>query len=156
MSISISKIRFYVYAIALLPMVILLGTGVIMLKYHTGAPAESLFWGQNGHFWHTFHQVIAIITTLLILLHLFVKTKWVNNLLKFKVKGRFKLSNTILFVVFSLCMLTAYGSWLIFDDPDISAILVGIHNKIGLLLIIMFGIHIWNYRKQIINQFKKR
>lgn len=155
MSISNNKIRFYIYAIALMPMIALIASGLVMLKYHTGSPAESLIWGLDGHFWHSFHQVTAIITTILIILHLFVKTNWVNNLLRFKIKGRFKLSNTILFVVFTLCVLTAYGSWLIFADPKISDLLLGIHNKIGLLLIVMFGIHIWNYRKQIINQFKK-
>lgn len=156
MSKSVSKIRFYIYAIALLPMVILLGTGLIMLKYHTGAPSQSLFWGQDGNFWLSFHKLMAVITTFLISLHLLVKTNWLKNFFKFKVKGRFKFSNTFLFIVFLLCMLTAFSSWLIFGDSDISGLLRGIHNKIGLLLIVLFGIHIWNYRKQIIKQFKKK
>lgn len=155
MSKSVSKTRFYIYIIALLPMLVLLGTGLIMLNYHTGAPVESLFWGQDGHFWISFHQIIALITTFFISLHLIVKTNWLKNLLKFKVKGRFKFSNTFLFIVFLLCMLTAFSSWLIFGDSDISGLLRGIHNKIGLLLIVLIGIHIWNYRKQIIKQFKK-
>jgi len=151
---SRSKIRFYIYACAFLPFVLLILTGLIMLKYHTGAAVESLYLGQDGHFWLSFHKAIALITTLLILLHLFVKTNWVKNLLQFQVKGGFKISNILLFVVFSLCMLTAMSSWLLFDDSTISTLLRGIHNKIGLLLIILFGIHIWNYRKLIISQFK--
>lgn len=155
MNISKTKTRFYIYAIALLPFILLLATGVILLKYHTGALPESMIMGQDAHFWFPFHRVTAVITTLLILLHLFVKTDWVKNLFLFKLKGRFKAANIILFVVFLLCSLTALNSWLIFDGTDIAENLRGIHNKLGLLLIIMFAIHIWNYRKVIITQLKK-
>lgn len=132
----------------------LLGTGAIMLKYHTGAPSESVFMGFNGYDWLSIHKAIGVITSPLILLHLFVKTDWVKRLFMFEVKGRFKISNLLIFIVFFLCLLTAIGSWLIFDGTDVASNLRGIHNKFGLLLIVMFGIHIWNYRKQIINQFK--
>ena len=149
------KTRFYIYALAFLPVMLLLGTGIIMLNYHTGTPKETFIMGFNGYDWLSFHKVISVITTPLILLHLFVKTDWVKRLFTFKVKGAFKKSNIILFIVFLLCFLTAIGSWLIFDGTDIASSLRGVHNKFGLLLIVMFGIHIWNYRKQIINQFKK-
>jgi hypothetical protein len=155
MSKSVSKTRFYIYAIALLPFILLLTTGLVMLYYHTGAPEESLFCGYDGHFWLLFHKIIAVITIPFILLHLFVKTDWVKNFFSLKVKGRFKAANIFLFIVFSLCLLTAFGSWLIFDDQVISGMLGGIHNKLGLLLILLFVIHIWNYRKLIISQFKK-
>ncbi len=149
-----SKTRFYIYAIALLPFILLLGTGAIMLKYHTGAPNESIFMGLNGYEWLSFHKFVSVITAPLILLHLFVKTDWVKRLFLFKVKGRFKKSNIILFVVFFLCLITATGSWLIFDGTDIAGSLRGVHNKFGLLLIVMFGIHLLNFRKLIINKFK--
>ncbi|MFA9391150.1 MAG: hypothetical protein ACERKD_15175 [Prolixibacteraceae bacterium] len=151
----VNKTRFYIYTIGLLPFVLLLFTGVILVKYHTGAAPESTVLGGDAHFWFSFHKVIAVITIPLILLHLFVKTDWVKSLLRFKVKGRFKTTNSILFVVFVLCSLTALVSWLIIDDPAISGNLGGIHNKFGILLIILFVIHVWNYRKRIIAQFKQ-
>jgi hypothetical protein len=153
MSKSNGKIRFTIYAIALIPFILLLGTGAIMLNYHTGTPSESVFIGLNGYDWLSIHKAICVIVTPLILLHLFVKTDWVKRLFVFEVKGKFKKSNILIFVVFFLCLLTAVGSWLIFNDTDIASNLRGIHNKFGLLLIVMFGIHVWNYRKQIINQF---
>ena len=152
---SSTKIRFMIYAIALIPFILLLGTGVVLLKYHTGSPLESTFMGCDAHFWFPFHKLTAVISTLLILLHLFVKTDWVRNLFLFKPKGGFKTSNIILFIVFLFCSLSALSSWLIFDGDDMAELLKGVHNKLGLLLIVMFVIHLWNYRKVIVSQVKK-
>lgn len=150
-----NKIRFYIYAIALLPFIPLVVTGVILLKYHTGAPFEACVLGLDAHFWFPFHKVTALITMLFVLLHLFVKTNWVKNLFQFKLEGKFTTANVMLFVVFLFCSLTAFCSWLIFHGTHISEMLVGIHNKLGLLLILMFVIHLWNYRKVILVQLKK-
>ena len=153
---SNSKIRFYIWATALVPMILLLGTGLILLKYHAGASVDSLVLGQDGHFWHSFHTLVAIISTLMVVLHLFVKTNWMRNLLTFKLKGRFKVANVLLFVIFLLCSCTAFSSWLIFGNADISVLLRGLHNKFGLLLIVLFLIHIWNYRKVILSYLRKQ
>lgn len=152
---SINKIRFNIYTIALLPFILLLGTGVILLKYHTGTPPELTVMGCDAYFWFAFHKLTSVISILLISLHLFVKTDWVKNLFLFKLKGGFKTSNIILFLVFIFCSLTALCSWLIFEGAEISGLLKGIHNKLGLLLIVMFVVHLWNYRKIIISQLKK-
>ncbi|PKQ64500.1 hypothetical protein BZG02_06750 [Labilibaculum filiforme] len=155
MSKSANKIRFTIYAIAFIPFILLLATGVILLKYHTGAPLESTVMGWNAHYWFSFHKLTAVLSILLILLHLFVKTDWVKNLLLSKLKARFKASNIILFIVFIICSLTALCSWLIFDGANIAELLRGIHNKLGLLLIVMFVIHLWNYRKVIVSHCKE-
>lgn len=154
MNISVNKTCFYIYAIALLPFIILLATGGILLKYHTGASLDSTLMGLDAHFWFPFHKILAIISTPLILLHLFVKTNRVKKLFTLKFKDKFKISNLLLFVTFSLCMLTAFSAAFIFPDTDIAKILGGIHIKLGLLLLFIFVIHIWNYRKVIINQFR--
>lgn len=143
------NIRFYIYAAALLPFLLLLATGIILLKYHTGAHSNATILGQDAYFWFPFHKITAVISTLFIALHLFVKTNWVKHLFTGKLKGAFKASNLILFVVFLLCVFTGFGSDLI------SSKLGGVHNKFGLILIVMFLTHIWNYRKVIIGQVKK-
>jgi hypothetical protein len=79
---------------------------------------------------------------------LFVKTDWVKRFFVLKLKGAFKASNISLFVVFVLCVFTGFGTGII------SSKLEGIHNKFGLLLIGLFIMHIWNYRKVIIKQFR--
>lgn len=152
---SKSKTRFYIYTIAFLPIMLLLTSGVIMLYYHTGAPKENLIMMQDGYFWLAFHKTVSMVCTPLILLHLFVKTNWVNNFFRFKLKGKFKTSNIVLFLTYFICLLTAIGSWWVFTDNGIANSLRGVHNKIGILLIIVFCIHIWNYRRVIINQLKK-
>lgn len=149
------KIRFYIYAIAFMPFMLLLGTGVIMLSYHTGAPKETVLLGQDGYFWLAFHKLCTIISTPILLLHLFVKTNWVKNFFLFKLNGKFKRSNIVLFVSFSFCLFTAIGSWLIFPNTEIATLLRGLHNKVGILLLIAFGIHLWNYRRVIIHSIKK-
>lgn len=140
--------RFYIYTLAFLPFILLLASGLILLKYHTGSAPESKVIGFDGHFWMTFHKISAFVATPLILLHLVVKTNWVKRLFAFKLKGAFKTSNILLFALFLLCVLTGFGSAIISNQ------LGGIHNKFGLLLLILFLIHLWNYRKVIINQLK--
>lgn len=144
-----NNMRFYIYTIAFLPFSLLLASGIILLKYHTGAQAEETVMGQNAYFWFPFHKISAILSTLLIGLHLFVKTNWVQSLFRLRIKGGYKKANIFLFVVFLLCVFTGFGSDLV------SARLGGVHNKLGLVLFILFLIHLWNYRKVIINHFSK-
>ena len=141
--------RFYIYAVAFLPFILLLASGLILLKYHTGAASESIVLGFDGHFWKAFHKLSAFIATPLVLLHLIVKTSWVKRLFTLQLKGAFKTSNILLFVLFLLCFLSGFGSAIISNQ------LGGIHNKFGLLLLILFLIHLWNYQNVIINQLKK-
>lgn len=152
---SRGKTRFYIYTIAFLPYILLLSSGVIMLYYHTGAPKEALIIAQDGYFWLAFHKTVSMVCTPFILLHLFVKTNWVKTFFLFKLKGKFKTSNIVLFLAYFICLFTAIGSWLIFSDDEIASSLRGVHNKIGILLIVVFCIHIWNYRWVIINHLKR-
>ena len=48
--------RFYIYTLAFLPFILLLASGLILLKYHTGSAPESKVIGFDGHFWMTFHK----------------------------------------------------------------------------------------------------
>lgn len=152
---SRGKTRFYIYTIAFLPFILLLSSGVIMLNYHTGAPKEALIIAQDGYFWLAFHKTVSMVCTPFILLHLIVKTNWVKTFFLFKLKGKFKTSNIVLFLAYFICLFTAIGSWLIFSDDEITSSLRGVHNKIGILLIVVFCIHIWNYRWVIINHLKR-
>ena len=145
---SRTKIRFYIYISALLPLIILAVTGVVLLKYHSGAPAESTVMGVDSVVWQSVHNICAVAVALLVILHLFIKTDWVKRFFTSRIKGAFKVSNAILFVVFFLCVITAIASVLITNEIG------GIHNKLGLILIMFFILHLWNYRKIIINHFK--
>lgn len=149
-----SRIKFFIYAIATPPLLLLIFSGVVMLKYHSGSPYSSTFLELDGNAWLTFHKVVSLITIPLIALHLFVKTNWVKNLLKFKTQRKFMKTNLIFFIVFLLCSLSALVSWLLLDGTNAAAMLRGVHNKFGLLSIVLFIVHAWNYRKLIVAQFK--
>ena len=152
---SKAKTRYYIYAIALLPMLLLLGSGIVMLNYHTGAPVESTVLGFDGHAWMLFHRVVAVISSVLILLHLSIKTDWLKRLFTFNIKGKFKVSNILIFVFFLLSFLTAFLSWLVFPDTNVAQLLRGIHNKLGLVLIVLFLLHLFNYYRHLIELTKK-
>lgn len=156
MNIPTNKSRFYIYILALLPFILLCITGIILIKYHNGATPDTTVWGLDAHAWFPIHKITSLVTVLMILLHLFVKTNWVRRFFTFQVKGAFKTSNIILFIVFILCSITALLAWFVFGDTNVAMALGGIHNKLGLILIIVFLIHLWNYRKVILSQFKKR
>lgn len=63
--------------------------------------------------------------------------------------------NLALFILFFLCALTGLLAWLVFNDSKLGEALRGLHTKLGLLLIIFFGIHIGNYFKWLLNMTKK-
>lgn len=148
-----SRIKFFIYAIATPPLLLLIFSGIVMLKYHAGASYASTVLELDGNAWLTFHKVVSLITIPLIALHLFVKTNWVKNLFKFKTQRKFMKTNLIFFIVFLLCSITALVSWLLLDGTN-AAMLRGVHNKLGLLSIVLFIVHAWNYRKLIVAQFK--
>jgi len=150
-----SKIRFYIVAIALLPFVLLLVTGAFMLIYHTGKPYESKAMGLDGHDWLMFHQIMSVIVIPMIILHLTIKTDWLKRLFCFQLKGKFKVSNLLIFVFFMLSFLSSFFSWLIIQDPDIANLLRGIHNKLGMVLLILFVIHLVHYSKMMVNMTKE-
>lgn len=152
---SKSNIRFYIYVIAFLPMVLLMATGMIMLEYHTGTPVESLVLGLNGHDWLLFHKIVSVIGIMLIALHLAVKTDWLKRLFTFKMKAKFKITNILIFVFFLLSFITALLSWLVFPNTEIAELLKGIHNKLGIGLIVLFVIHMVNYFKLMKGMIKK-
>ncbi len=151
---SKAKTRYYIYAIALLPVLLLLGSGIVMLNYHTGAPVESAVLGFDGHAWILFHRVVAVSSSVLILLHLTIKTDWLKRLFTFNIKGKFKVSNILIFVFFMASLLTAFLSWLVFPESDVAGLLRGIHNKLGLILIVLFVLHFFNYIKVILSMTK--
>lgn len=155
MKTSKSNIRFYIYAIAFLPMVFLMATGMIMLEYHTGTPLESFVLGLNGHDWLLFHKIVSVIAVVLIALHLSAKTDWLKRFFTFNVKAKYKTTNILIFVFFVLSFITALLSWLVFPDTEIAELLKGIHNKLGLGLMVLFVIHMFNYFKLMKGMVKK-
>ncbi len=147
--------NYYIDIIALLPFLALLFTGAILLAYHVGKTPELETFGFDGHMWLLLHKLATVISVPLILLHLILHLNWLKKLITFKLKNKNKGKNITLFVLFMLCVVTSFLSWVIFKDSETGDGLRGIHNKFGILLIVLFTFHIISYTRWLINMTRK-
>lgn len=147
--------NYYVDIISFLPFLFLLLTGIIMLAYHGGLPYDNETLGLDGNSWMFIHKTLTIIALPLVILHLALHFNWLKKLFTFKLKNKHRGINVTLFVLFVLCSITALLSWLIFNDSDLGQLLRGLHNKIGILLIVFFAIHLISYTGWILGMTKK-
>jgi Domain of unknown function (DUF4405) len=153
--ISKSTLNCYVDIISFLPFLISLFTGVILLKYHSGEAYLTEIFSLNGYAWMLIHKVSSVITISIITIHLFLHLNWLKKLFLGKLNSKNKTPNIILLVLFLLTVITAFFSWLIFDDTEIANTLRGIHNKLGIVLIVFFVIHIKHYFTWVIKKTQR-
>lgn len=154
-TISKSTRNYYVDIAMILPFIMLIATGIIMLIYHTGLPYKETTLGLNGYFWTDIHKVFAAISLILISIHLYLHIDWFKKLFTGKLKNKFKKRNLTLVIVFLLTAITSIIPWLILGDTEGAKLFLGIHNKLGLLLIVFFAIHLLGYFKWLTNMTKK-
>lgn len=152
---SKSKRNYYVDIATLLPFLILLFTGIIMLMYHTGKPYSETTLGIDGDFWLDAHKVFAVISFVMITIHLSLHLNWFKKLFTGKLKNKYWTRNLIMVIVFSLTFLTSSIPWLILNESNTATLMLGIHNKLGLLLIIFFFIHLLSYFKWLVIMTEK-
>lgn len=152
---SKSKTNYYIDIATLLPFLMLLFTGIIMLIYHTGKPYLETTLGKDGDFWLDTHIVFAVISFVMISIHLSLHLNWFKKLFTGKLKNKYWIKNLILVIVFSLTFLTSVIPWLIIDETNAATMMLGIHNKLGLLLIVFLVIHLFSYFKWLVNMTKK-
>ena len=150
-----SKRNYYVDIATLLPFLLLLFTGIIMLIYHTGKPYSETTLGLDGDSWLNIHIVFAVISLVMISIHLYLHLNWFKKLFTGQLKNKYWLRNLMLVVVFSLTFLTSLIPWLFLEESNTATMMLGIHNKLGLLLIVFFVIHLLGYFKWLINMTKK-
>ena len=155
--ISKASRNYYLNVITILPFLILILSGLIILRYHGGESYEVATIGISGHIWLTIHRILALIVIPLIILHIWLHGYWIKKLfsLKQKNKGKNNDMNIALFVAFLLTMLTALLSWLIFEEKPIADLLRELHNKLGFALIFFFIVHLVNYFRWLMNMSQK-
>lgn len=152
---SKSKRSYYVDIASLLPFLMLVCSGIIMLMYHSGKPYSEATLSLDGNFWLNTHIVLALITLVMITIHLSLHLNWFEKLFTSKLKNKYWIRNLILVVLFLSTSLTSVVPWLFLDESNTASMMLGIHNKIGLLLIVFFVIHLLTYYKWLINMTKK-
>jgi thiosulfate reductase cytochrome b subunit len=149
--------NYYLNLVTIVPFLLLILSGLVILRYHGGEAYETETIGISGHNWLKTHQILALIVVPLIIIHLWLHSYWIVRLFSFKQKSKAKNNDmTIaLFAVFILTVLTALLSWLVFDGKPIADLLREVHNKLGFALIFFFVIHLVNYFKWLVNMTKK-
>lgn len=152
---SLPTINYYVDIATLLPFLMLLFTGIIMLVYHTGKPYSETIFNNDGDFWLNIHKVFAVVTVMMIAVHLSFHLNWFKKLFSGKQKNKYWIRNLILVILFFLVALTSFLPWLILDESNTSSMMLGVHNKIGLLLIVFFIIHLISYFNWLFIMTKK-
>lgn len=152
---STSKRNYNVDIAMLLPFLMLLFTGIIMLIYHTGKPYPETTLGLDGESWLKAHVVSAIISFVLVGIHLSLHLTWFKKLFSGQLKNKYWVRNLTLVILFLFALLTSFIPLLFFGESDEAKMMLGIHNKLGLLLIIFFVIHLLSYFKWLVSMTKK-
>lgn len=149
--------NFFINIVALLPFLLLLASGIIILRYHGGMDYTNQTWNIDGHNWLEIHRILALIVIPFVGLHLWMHVHWLKTLFNFKKKSKGKNNdlNVALLVVFVLAVSTALLSWLVFKGTPTADLLREIHNKLGLALIFFFMVHLFNYIKWLVTMTKK-
>jgi hypothetical protein len=137
--------NYLVELLAFIPFIAMIASGILMLIYHISENEKLLLFGINKSSWLLFHKITSCIALSMVIWHLIQHAYWIKNLITLQLKSKFKRINTTLFIVFTLAVLTAMCSWLVFSETTISDGLRGIHSKLGFLTIILFFFHIKNY-----------
>lgn len=152
---SSPKTNYYVDMASLLPFLFLLFTGIIMLGYHAGKPFSENTLNMDGAFWLNIHIVFAVISFVMIAVHLSLHFNGVKMLFSGKTKNKNRIRNLILVLLFFATTLASFVPWLMMGESDAARMILGLHNKMGLLLIVFFVIHLLTYFKWLINMTKK-
>lgn len=126
-----------------------------MLAYHGGKPYIETVLNKDGNFWINAHIVFAVVSIVVIAVHLILHLSWFKKLFSGKLKNKFRIKNLILVIIFLLATITSLIPWLFMDNSKEEDLLLGIHNKLGLILIIFFIIHIINYFGWLVNMTKR-
>ncbi|HKM45782.1 MAG TPA: hypothetical protein VJY12_10030 [Dysgonamonadaceae bacterium] len=149
-----SRKNYYVDIAALVPFLMLLFTGIIMLMYHTGTSKLENILSRDGHFWLNTHIAFAIISSMIILVHLSLHLNWFRKLFSAK-RNKYWFRNLMLVILFFVTAFTSFIPLLILEESTASSMILGIHNKFGLLLIAFFIIHLLSYSKWLISTTQK-
>lgn len=141
-----ARANFYINLMALVPFLVLIATGhILQTEYHMHhLPEGALIMGLGRHGWLTLHELSAVISLACILHHCAHHWKFIVTVTKKKLYRK-KMSSGIvsyiLFLVFIATALTAFVSW-IFLEGRARHMLVEVHDKLALLLTLVFAVHL--------------
>ena len=150
---------FYVNTIIFLPFVLLALSGLlIMINYHAGQMTDTaVVLGLNRYEWLLLHKITAVISIIGLSVHLFLHMSWLKTVLMKKLHKKLNQNTKITMWLLILAVATALTgiiSWLL--APAIAHSrhsVIEIHDKMGIILTILFVLHIINHLKWITHTF---
>ncbi len=147
--------NYYLNLLSLAPILLLIVSGLVVLRYHGGTGYEIRTMVLDGHTWLLFHKIMATMVIPLIGMHLWFHRYWIKRIFTSKTKGKNHDMNLVLFAVFMLCVLTALISWLLFNGKPEADLLREVHNKFGFAFIFFFIVHLLNHSKWLLTMTRK-
>lgn len=155
-----SDINFYTELFTFFPFIFLAFSGLlIQINYHVGDLLdEATVLGVNRNGWLYLHKIASLISLLGITIHVFLHTGWIKMLFKRKTLRSANKNTKItvwLLIAFITTSLTGIISWLILPaHARLGAI--EIHDKIGIILTVLFIIHLVNHWRWLARKFSNK
>lgn len=113
--------------------------------------------GFNYTDWSTIHKYVIVFFSLLMIYHTYVHWKWYKGVFTKHLIGKNR-QVIILSALFLLVAVTGLVPWVIDlsgGKSTLRMLFIEIHDKITLILIVMFILHIYKRRKWFISTFQK-
>ncbi len=154
-----STIFFYVDTIILSPFILLAISGLlIQINYHAGEMTDTaVVLGLNRYEWLLLHKITAVISIIGLSIHLFLHMSWLKTVLlkkSYKKPNRNTKITMWLLILAVATALTGIIPWLLAPATSHARhSVIDIHDKIGIILIILFVLHIINHLKWITYTF---
>jgi hypothetical protein len=156
------KINFYLNLANFVPFFVVIITGLILqIGYHMHRlPDDYLISGLDKSGWLLLHQISTSISLAGIIIHCMLHWKFITATTKkiFNRKYRARiLSSYYLLIIYIPTFLASIGSWIFFNDKDSTRhTLVEIHDKLALILIIFFIIHVISRFGWMVKPYQKK
>ncbi len=153
-----STVFFYLDAIIFFPFVIMAFSGLLIQhSYHLEHLADTVsVLGLNRSGWLLLHKITAVMSMAGLSIHVSLHMNWLKAVLLKKLYKKpnrtIKITLWLLFLT-TVTALTGFYAWLIAPTVHVRHDYIEIHDKIGIILSILFILHIINHWRWIIHTF---
>ncbi len=122
-----------------------------------GIDTTKTIWGLRYSDWATLHRYTNVFFSLLMIYHIYTHWKWYKEVVVKHLIGK-NIQITALSILFLLVALTGFIPWLIDlsgSTGDLRILFIELHDKLALILIIYFILHIIKKTKWYMKAYKK-
>lgn len=154
-----SEINFFIDLLLSLIFVFLALSGLlIQIKYHAGhSLGTDRVCGLNRAQWLVLHKILSVFLAMGVTIHGIQHISWFQRVLRMAANFRSKTTKITLLIsaIFTCSAATGFIAWLLVPTSA-ERNLTELHDKISLLLIILFVMHLANHRPWILKNISNR